>query len=129
MKKKKCDVTALKAHFPEDFQPWTSQGESLLAKYGCDLVNITNKTGITEYLIGNKSSPSRDTSVFEAVGFIPTTMAYDEEKDAYTTIFKSATSYKKKKVVVVGSNGSGAVLPANDVNNVAKSIKDIANED
>lgn len=121
----KCDIATLRAHFPKDFQPWTSQGESILNKHGCDLITVPSKNGVMEYLIGNKIN----STVFEAVGYIQAYVDYDEEKENWNTSFGKAHAFKKRKVVVAGINGTGAVLPVMDVNRVFKSMKDLVNGD
>lgn len=118
----KCDITALKTNVTNgiDFPAWSSQGESLLDQFGCDMITVPSKSGVLEYLIGNK----RNSSTFEAIGAIKSSTNYDDNKNTW-----NAVSFKKKKIVISGIHGSRAVIPLPDIGKITKSLKNIVDEE
>jgi hypothetical protein len=121
----KCNLNALKGDFPKNFQPWSSEGESLLSKHSCDLVAIPGKNGLLEHFVGNKVGPS----VFVANGFIESVVSYNDENENWEGDFGKLHAFKKEKIVITGHNNSGAVLSTDDATKVSKYLKKLVTDD
>jgi len=119
-----CNINNLKARFPKNFQPWSSEGEALLSKHGCDLVAIPGKNGLLEHFVGTKIG----SSVFVASGFIESVVSYNDESENWEGDFGKLHAFKKDKIVITGHNGSGAVLSVEEASKANKHIKKIVDE-
>jgi len=124
MKSNKCDISQLKAAFPQkNFEPWSSEGESLLAKHGCDVIAIPSKNGVQEHLVGNKINAN----IFVANGYIQPIVSYEDEGSDESG--SQIRVLRKEKIVVTGQNGSGAVFLLEDADKIVKNLKKIVNND
>jgi hypothetical protein len=121
----KCDIQGLKGDFPKNFQSWTSEGESILANFGCSLQMVPSKNGVVEHFVGNRIN----SNVFEVYGYIEATNNYNEEKEKWNVSLGNLHSFKKRKFVINGMNGTGALLTMGDAPKVLRSLKDLVNSD
>jgi len=118
--KNKCDISQLKLNFPQkSFEPWTSEGEALLAKHGCDVIALPSKNG-TEHLIGKKVNQF----VFVANAILQPMTDYDTDETA-----NQLRVLRREKIIVTGQNGSGAVISSDDSDKMIKSLKKVVNDD
>lgn len=126
MKGNKCNIRQLQANFPtKNFDPWSSKGEGLVTKFGCDLIAVPGKNGAMDHFVGNKLA----TSVFVANGFIESSSYYDDDSGDWVSDLGKLHVLRKGKIVVTGQNGTGAVFPYDDVDKMTKSLKKIVNND
>lgn len=117
-----CDIDGLEKNFPKkDFNPWSSEGEAMLSSHYCDLITIPTKNGMLEHIIGNKVNPQ----LFVASGFIQSVMSYDEEKEKWVGDLGNLHSFRKKKIVLTGQNGTGTILSLDDASKLIKSLNKV----
>ena len=122
----RCDVTALKLNFPKrDFEPWSSEGESMLASHGCDLITIPTKNGMLEHVVGKRINQK----IFIANGFIQSVMNYDDATEKWIGDFGKVHVFRKEKVVLTGNNGTGTIITMDDARKLIKNLKRVVDRD
>ena len=126
MVKDACDIEKLQRNFPKkDFNPWSSEGESLLSSHNCDLITIPNKSGMLEHIVGNKVN----STIFIARGFIQSVMSYDEDKEKWVGDLGKLHDFKKNKIVLTGQNGTGTIMSMDESLTLLKSLKKVVDRD
>ena len=123
--KVKCDIARLRTEFPQKFEPWTSEGEALLAKHGCDIVSVTSKNGTPEHLIGNRVN----STIFLANGYIQSFMKFDDDKDQWFIENGKAATFRKDKVVITGQSGTGTILSNEEAGKMIKNLKKLLHDE
>ena len=122
MSSDKCNIVDLKLEFPKkNFQSWTSEGESLLAKHGCDLITVPKKSGSLEHLVGKKLN----SDIFLAKGYIHSSSSFDDDKEQWVSDLGKLHQFRHDKVVITGQSGTGTILSLDSASKMIKNLKNL----